>query len=834
MDQAQRGNAVSEQESAFREIVQRLVAWGLPPEEVEYTLQGAVETAEINPRGLLFMQDAPVTAVYLLKSGSVVQERIVPDQQGRRRIRLRHQARPDEWVGHYDLLYSQQYTTRARALEASRLIRVDASAINRLLYRYPRLRQRIAPLERIGRLRTIPLFGTLDLTVLSYLADACRLEVIAASAAIYAATAPADRIYIVDQGQVTLQGQDRAQTWLGNGMAFGFLDQPARGMNAALRPRGHSAVATVPTTLFSLARQDFIDLTGLNPERIGLGLRYAAEETLNKVTVFGRFTPQQRATLLGYMSHYHIPIAHLLMQQGEISDSLWVLMPGGRATLHALEGGQALQPMAVNGPNFFSELALRIEHPLNSTVQAEPNSQWLRLHTEDFHAFLHAHGPELMGALMLSPVAEKALGQSQTRRRYAWLQKGENLILFQRRHWLALLRKIALALILLVLVGSSALLLGARPTPPSGVLWLLSIVGLSAAAMLAWGVLDYWNDYLLVTNQRLVRQEKVVFIAEWRQAAFLEQIRNVDVETTFFGNLFGYGELKVQTAATSGAIVFDYVPDPLDLKRIILEQQNLRQQHYQASSKMVIQNLLEERFGLRLRLPSRVLPETDKPQPGAAPTGLWQRVRRSLDITAHMELRGQDKIIWRKHWIVLLAKIAGPLAILLIILLAIAGQALLPADLQAIVVPFDILMALVGLIMLAVIAWYVADWRNDTYEIDNKQISDVEKKPLFFSEKRRTALLGEIEHIEVSIPSPVHFLFNFGNVRLQTAATQGEFTFDKVPNPRAVSEEIRRRIELYRYQQEATRARQRAQELPDWFEMYNRLGDGSTSSGTRQ
>ena len=240
---------------------------------------------------------------------------------------------------------------------------------------------------------------------------------------------------------------------------------------------------------------------------------------------------------------------------------------------------------------------------------------------------------------------------------------------------------------------------------------------------------------------------------------------------------------------------------------------------------MVIQNLLEERFGLRLRLPSRGLPESAPPS-GRAPSSLWQRVRHSLDIGAHMELHEQDKIIWRKHWIILLAKIGWPLTILLVIILLIAGQRLLPADLQAIVVPFDILMAFAGLAMLATIAWYTADWRNDTYEVDDKQIADVEKKPLFFSEQRRTALLGEIENIEVRIPSPFHYLFNFGNVKLQTAASQGEFSFDWVPDPRGVSEEIRRRIEIYRHQQEATRARQRAQELPDWFEMYNRLGDG--------
>lgn len=819
-------NAVVEQENAFREVVQRLVAWGLPQDEVEYALQGAVQVMDLSSGAQLFAQDTPVTAVYLLKSGAIQQERVMLDKQGRRRVRLRRQARPDEWVGHYDLLYNQQYTTRARALEPSTVIAIDAAAINRLLYRYPKLRQRIAPLEKIGRLRTIPLFGLLDLTALSYLADVCALAVMAANTEVYNADAPADRLYIIDQGQVILQGQPRGQTWLGNGMAFGFLGAPARGMNLALTPRRHTAVTGVPTTLFVLERQDFIDLTGLNPERLGLSLRRAAEETLDKVTVFARFTPQQRATLLGYMSHYHIPTAHLLMQQGEISDSLWVLMPGGRATLRALEGGQALQPTVVSGPNYFGELALRVEQPLNSTVQAEPNSQWLRLQTDDFHAFLRKHGPELVDELVLSPAVEKALGQRETRRRYAWLQKGENLVLFQRRHWLALLRKVLFALILFVLVGSAGLVLLGTPGPhPVWLFWLLSGAALLGTLQFAWGLLDYLNDYLLVTNQRLVRQEKVLFITEIRQAAFLEQIRNIDVSGTFFGNLLGYGELTIQTAATSGAIAFDFVPNPNDLRATILEQQNLRQQHYQASSKMVIQNLLEERFGLRLRLPSRVLPESAPPS-GRAPSSLWQRVRHSLDIGAHMELHEQDKIIWRKHWIILLAKIGGPLTILLVIILLIAGQRLLPADLQAIVVPFDILMAFAGLAMLATIAWYTADWRNDTYEVDDKQIADVEKKPLFFSEQRRTALLGEIENIEVRIPSPFHYLFNFGNVKLQTAASQGEFSFDWVPDPRGVSEEIRRRIEIYRHQQEATRARQRAQELPDWFEMYNRLGDG--------
>ena len=362
----------------------------------------------------------------------------------------------------------------------------------------------------------------------------------------------------------------------------------------------------------------------------------------------------------------------------------------------------------------------------------------------------------------------------------------------------------------------------------------IAVAGLVALVNFAWGFLDYYNDYLLITNQRLVRQEKVIFFTENRQAAFLEQIRNIDIGVTFFGNLFGYGTLRIYTAVAGGSINFDFVPDPVTIKQAINEQQNQRQQHYQASSRMVIQNLLEERFGLHLRLPNRVRPDVGRPTIQLA-ASWWERLSSWLNLSNHLEIRTEDRIIWRKHWFVLLGHVLAPSLGLFLILTLVVGQALLPEDIQRYVAPVDLLLAVVGLGLLGWLSWNIADWRNDTYEVSDKEIADVEKLPLFFSEKRRTALLGEIENIEVSIPSPLHYLLNFGNVRLQTAASQGEFSFDWIPDPRGVSEEIRRRIEVYRQQQEASRARQRAQELPDWFELYTRLGpEGGLPSNERQ
>lgn len=809
-----------------------MVAWGLPPGDVEYVLRDAISLRELRPREMLFAQDAPVTHVYLLQSGALYQDRLTKDEQGASRVSLRREVKPGQLLGHYDLLYGQGHSTRARALDFSQVIAIEATSLNRLLYQYPELRQRIAPAHVLGRLRTLPFFQQFDPTALSFLAEVCEQREVEDGEVIYVDTDSAGTLFVIDQGQARLTWPSGADTWLGNGMALGFLDEvPEKPQLTRPVPYGHSAVAVGAMKLFAWPRDTLIELTAIHPEETGHALRAAREHTVRSVTVFSRFSRTQQRKLIGYMSHYYFPIHHFVMQQGETGDSLWVLMPGSFGTLRALDGTEAMQPTRVYGPNFFSELSLRVEHPLDSTVQAEPGSQWLRLHKEDFRTFLNDTDPSLMDSLTLSPAAERYLGQTEERKRHSWLQQGENLLVFRRRHFIVLLRKLAVSAVLFGLLFVAMALLASMGWTQRWQTSLVAILTLLISGHLAWNVLDYLNDYILVTNQRVVHQEKVLFMAEWRKAASLEQVRNVDVETTFFGRLFNYGKIKVQTAATEGAIVFDDVPSPHSLKQIVLEQQNYRLQHYQASTKMVIQNLLEERLGLLLKLPVRVTSS----RAGAIDTGvqgLRTRMAKLVQSIFPASEKSPDRIVWRKHWFVLLGKIIMPLSLLVLILMVVSGQQFIPDTLHNLVAALDLALAFIGLFAVAWILWNFADWRNDTYEVDYKELADVEKKPLFFAEQRRTALLSEIENIEIGIPSPIHFLFNFGNVRIQTAATEGNFTFDWVPNPRRVSEEIRRRIEVYRHLQEDARARQRAEELPDWFEMYDRLGVDSRDSAT--
>jgi len=804
------------------------------PKAVEYILAETVDEASFHKHKTLFRQDTPVEFLYLILEGRVREVCIEELEDGQARQTLTCERGPGSLLGIYDLIYREPHSTRARAIEPGRYVQIDAAAINRLIYRFPDLRYTIAPLEKISHLRTMPMLVEMTLTEVSFLADGANFKRFSVGQKIYDA-GPTDEpmIYLIHEGQVELTwGDERAPLWLGNGSAFGFSDH----RTALYTPDGHyyldhNAEATCGVTLYMIPRRYFIQIAAVNPELLGRSMRQKFRKALRDLTVLQNFSNEELNRLAGFVSQYHISGHHLITRQGEIGDSMWVLMPGYTANLRALDRqGHSLPAAPVKGLSFFSEVSLVSQLPLESTIEAEPNSLWMRLHWIDFHAFLVKAGVDLIHKLRLSYPVASLLDDEGTRQQYSWLQDGELLIAFQHRHWVVLARRL-LPVVLTFLAALIPIIVAPffMALVSSWILLYLALLIIPTIAWVIWCVVDFQNDYLIVTNQRVVRQEKVVFISEWRQTAIIEQVQSIDSTTSFMGNMFGYGDLLIQTSSTHGALHFDYVPDPGELKQKILEQRDQYSLFHSADSKKVIHELLEERLGLKLQLPSRVwskkeavtdIHQSDKPW--------WQRIRYYLKEGRYLQKQELEArhLVWRKHWFVLLAKITTPVLIVLgcvllgILLLIVPEFPYLPEISLALGIP----IVLTALICLASIGWFYVDWYNDTYEVGPSQLIDIEKKPLFFAEQRRTAHLGEIEDIRLLIPSPIHYILNFGNVRLQTAAQNGEFTFDAVPDPRAVAEEIRRRIDAFHHGVLEQEARRRAQELPDWFEMYSRLG----------
>jgi CRP-like cAMP-binding protein/membrane protein YdbS with pleckstrin-like domain len=785
-------------------------------QEIGYLLS-TVEFVTFDATYFLYLQGRPVEKLYLLLTGRVEEARI----QGKQR-RLMRESGPGRLLGVYDLLYRQPHSTWARAMEPCQAIAIDAKVVNRLLYRFPNLRSEMAPLRRIARMQSIPLFEGADLTALSYLADCAEEKELAANERLYGPGQPAETVYLIDQGQMALDWGG-TRIWMGNGGELG-MEEYISGQSGSPYALDHSASAVCPTRLICFPRKQIGFIAGIHPEEKAKSLRAERKSVIDSLHVFSEWPAEARQQVLGAMSHYHIPTNHLLTQQAEIADSLWVLMPGRRALLHATDKeNRALPETRAEGLTYFNEAALLYQASAASTLEAEAGSQWLRLHFRDFRAFLkQVDQPELEEQLQAGEMDEqKADAQSQPV--FSWLRRGERIVFLARRHWVVLVRKLIWAILLtfLVLLGLALIFLaGYDPT------WLLVTTGFLALLMLGaywWGIEDYRNDYLIVTNLRVVRQEKVIFLRETRQIAPLEAVQNVGVQIGFWGRLLGYADVNIQTASTTGMIRFDHMAGYTTVAQHLEAERMRRRQYYAATGKKQIYSLLENRLGVAVELPSRVWPRDGVSEEERAAEG------KSSLVEQQIERDTGERIVWRKHWIVLFRNLSLPVIFLIS---ALSGALLI--WLFRVAGPYTEAVSalpLLGAVILAgLVFWIVEDWLNDRYILEKDQVIDIEAKPLGFDEKRKVALLSNIVDINMAMPSPIHYIFNFGYVYLQTAATEGRFTFDAVPDPHGVVEIVRQRMDAVRRRAEETAAQQRAQELPEWFEIYNRLGSQQESN----
>jgi len=418
--------------------------------------------------------------------------------------------------------------------------------------------------------------------------------------------------------------------------------------------------------------------------------------------------------------------------------------------------------------------------------------------------------------------------------RFAWMEPGEVVLFFSRRHWVGLALGLARAVLAgLAIEATVAALEAFTPLAVNVPLWS-ALALLVVAALIVWRWVDWANDYIAVTTWRVTHHERVALIYESRSEAPLDRIQNINVERRFWGSLLGYGTVTIETASAVGSLRFDRLPHPEELREIIFAQ----------LSRVRATQLAAERHLIRDELVSRLQEELDRPGastgrstappidlieelPARQPSpsriaGLLNRLA-AAGVLPQVRVATADAVTWRKHWIFLLADVAAPavlsLALAVIALLGFFGWS---GGFLALLPGFPFVALLLVVVCLGWFWWQADDWSNDLYTVTNERIIDIEKRPFFFSEQRREASLGVIQNVRFHMPSFWAALLNYGDVFVQTAGA-GEFTFHRVPNPRDVQAEIFRRIEAFREAERQREASRRRSELSEWFSLYDGL-----------
>ena len=768
-------------------------------------LAETVQVVTYQPGEVIFRQGDAGQALYVVESGRV--EQIGLDAEGREIIR--RTLVPGDTLGRHALLLDGPQPTTATSQAATRLIALPPQVLSWLLNQDTGLRDALLHTDIARRLRAFPCFRSLSDDAVRRLADLVHPMNIPAGSDVAEAGDLVLSLFLIDWGQIEVRTPGEGTLWLTAGHTFGG-QSPAEGTSPS------RAVAHTRAALFFLPEADFRHLLKTYPT-VGEDLQPPKTAArLQGIPLFSDLTSRHRSALAGYIAWESHPKGHLVTSQGDEGQAFYILNRG--EAVARLADRQEQQHTRFYPGNAFGETSLFLGDTRDASVEATTDSDWLKLNRSDFQVFL-GRFPDAWERLHPRPDIEERLRA----KRFAWQEEGELVHFWARRHWFFLARRALLpvALVLFLVGGLSTAI--SDPAPP----WfdaLFFILIVAAILAVLWALLDWSNDFFVISNRRISHQERVLLISEKRVEAPLDKVQDIAIRRGLLGQIFGFGHLAIQTAATVGMITFDHVAEPEWVQEVIFDQAARMRASRRGASKGAIRQRMEQNLAgeMELQVPERALPME------LPPAERPRRVRwyRRLRLLPWLRKQEDDRIIWRKHWLNLLVRTWRPL---LAVLLTAAGMlAVLSgvgpfAQMEATRSPVFLVLLLLFFSSLAWLWWNYDDWGNDIYIVTDDRIIDVEKKPLFFSENRREASLAMVQNVSFDIPGPVAYLLNYGNVVIQTAAERGMLDFRFVSNPREVQNEIFRRIERYRQRETADQENAHQAELLEWFDEYSRL-----------
>lgn len=408
------------------------------------------------------------------------------------------------------------------------------------------------------------------------------------------------------------------------------------------------------------------------------------------------------------------------------------------------------------------------------------------------------------------------------KRKFKWVGEDELITFISRKHEVIFLFSLIGPVILFL--ASLTVIFTVSFTDVSSTIWTSGAVCSLSLASIAvlWGIwnwIDWGNDYYIVTDQRVVWVEKVIWLYESRDEAPLSTILAVNTATRFFGRLIGYGSVVVRTF--TGEITFRNLKHPHLMVDFIDEYRSRLRSGAERKEKWEIDKEIRD----RLSLAGEELPEEEnveqqplgmQEEPGKATSG------RFLGNFFTMRFEQDGVITYRKYWPTLFGKIWLPT---LLILLAMLAMSVLVVAFQSGSIPAGtaqtLFYLLIAFILFVLIPWWLyryVDWRNDIYQVSDKNIIDVERRPLG-TEHRKSAPVENILSLEHERIGFLGYMLNYGHVTINVGDTQ--FIFRNVHDPARVQQDIFNRMYSLRRKKERIEAEQQRRKLVDVIEVYH-------------
>lgn len=411
---------------------------------------------------------------------------------------------------------------------------------------------------------------------------------------------------------------------------------------------------------------------------------------------------------------------------------------------------------------------------------------------------------------------------------FNWLGEGETVYLIMRKHtaalFVTLLKPLFLAWIALFIFLFSISSDAGSLQSAAG--WVSLGLGAAIALWVLWLVLDWLNDYYVITDRRVVFLHRVILLYESRVEAPITAVKSEEVKISLLGRMLGYGD--VITFAFLGQVVFKNIPDPHSVREVI---GGLRMRT--AASQMKVDSQTMESM-IRQKINPHPVPQPTPSELAPVQNNYsgQRHVQHGVPLLTqiHQFFRAyivdeSGIITYRKHILILVKRTWIPAMIILLTFTAaiyifyqrMFGDWTFPSLPHMILIPLAI-------ILLSSLWWlyqYV-DWQNDVYQITDDKIIDSEKKPLG-TETTKSAPLENILSLDYELIGFWGVLFNLGNVIINTGTDK--LTWMTITDPARAQREIFNRMFEQRRRKKVSDARKEWDQVSDWLAAYHRQSE---------
>jgi hypothetical protein len=545
-------------------------------------------------------------------------------------------------------------------------------------------------------------------------------------------------------------------------------------------------------------------------------------EFLKTLYLFRGLADDQLALLASWFTTLILNRGDRLFSIGDPADSFFIIQQGQVEVNWGLSRGRTRRDILI-AEDFFGEESLLYNRTRSFSIVAVEPTKLLRMETARFHQMVRQF-PQIRANLVGS--AESRLITHH--HRFPWLKNDEVVYVVRRKHEVVLILSL-IAPFVIAMISLAIVVFVSSPDIP-GSTWTAGVsfaVFLFGVALL-WGIwkwIDWGNDYYIITDQRVVWVERVIWLYDSRSEAPLATILSVNVTTNQVGRILNYGDVIVRTF--TGQIVLRNVGMPYQMAAIIEEYWHRAQRLSEEGEKQEMEQAIQRVFK-KDEVPEDIpAPSITPPTapPAERPTVLTEPSFRMKYLANFFKMRFQegDVITYRKYWTVLIQKTwlpgLGILAVFVIFALSIGGyitdrfQASSPGTALAFGIP---------VLAFILIPWWLyqyVDWRNDIYQVTDKNIFDIERRPLG-TEVRKSAPLESILSLEHERVGFLGYLLNYGNVTINVGETR--FVFLGVHDPAGVQQDVFNRLYALRRQKEQAKISQERDRVVQMLETYHR------------